>query len=139
MAVGQQHADQAEHDPLLSGAKSPEKMTVEIARYRAVLCAADQDHWQALGQSDTAVPHFSCAIVEEVRAWRLPMMGDCLLSSEFNEPINAINAWNHRLRSWEAWSRVLLTVVDEHERWDRSNRVRRAAGSLLPTSASGIT
>ena len=57
-------------------------------------------------------------MVGEIESWRLSWPGKQLLGSNFNEMINAINAWNHRLRSWSAWNRVLASIGDEKDRWD---------------------
>ena len=81
----------------------------QIARYRALLGGAYQQHWAELDRETEARPFFPYALVKEVSGWSLPNL---------IELINAINAWNHRLRSWAAWSRVLATINDEKERWD---------------------
>lgn len=95
-----------------------EDRSAQIERYRSMLAAAYQDHWRELDQFEDVLPYFSYGLVEEIRTWALPMMGDQLLSSDFNELINAVNAWDHRLRSWAAWNLVLARIPDEHDRWD---------------------
>ena len=90
----------------------------QIARYRALLGGAYQQHWAELDRETEARPFFPYALVKEVSGWSLPKLGEQMLSSNLNELINAINAWNHRLRSWAAWSRVLATINDEKDRWD---------------------
>jgi hypothetical protein len=91
---------------------------VQIVRYRSLLSDAFQKHWLELDQEASVVPFFSYDSVREVMSWSLPLLGDQLLASNFNELINAINAWNHRLRSWAAWNRVLTSFSVEKDRWD---------------------
>lgn len=91
---------------------------IQIARYRSLLSGAYQQHWVELDRDTPVRPFFSYELVKEVAGWVLPNLGDQLISSNLNELINAINAWNHRLRSWAAWNRVLATISDEHDRWD---------------------
>ncbi|MBS3912147.1 MAG: hypothetical protein KGZ70_10030 [Hydrogenophaga sp.] len=89
-----------------------------IARYRALLSGAYQQYWLELDRDTSAKPFLPYGLEKEVSEWSLPRFGDQMLSSNLNELINAINAWNHRLRSWTAWSRVLATINDEKDRWD---------------------
>jgi hypothetical protein len=91
---------------------------IQIARYRALLSGAYQQHWVELDRDTPIRPFFSYELVKEVAGWALPNLGDQLISANLNELINAINAWNHRLRSWIAWNRVLATISDERDRWD---------------------
>ncbi len=89
-----------------------------IARYHALLSGAYQQHWLELDRDTSAKPFLPYALVKEVSEWSPPRLGDQMLSSNLNELINAINAWNHRLRSWSAWNRVLTSISDEADRWD---------------------
>lgn len=91
---------------------------LQIARYRALLSDAYQKHWLELDLETSGMPFFSYDTVEEVKSWRLPGHDIHLLGPNFNELINAVNAWNHRLRSWSAWNRVLTSIGDETDRWD---------------------
>lgn len=91
---------------------------LQIARYRALLSDAYQKHWLELDLETLGTPFFSYDTVEEIMSWRLPWLGNHLLGPNFNELINAINAWNHRLRAWSAWNRVLTSISDEKDRWD---------------------
>lgn len=91
---------------------------VQIARYRALLSDAYQKHWLELDQETSGVPFFSYDTARKVMSWSLPLLGDQLLGSNFNELIIVINAWNHRLRSWAAWNRILASIGDEKDRWD---------------------
>lgn len=90
----------------------------DIARHRRMLACAYENHWRELDGLDDVSPYFSYALVSEIQTWALSAMGGEMLSSNFNELINALNAWNHRLRSWAAWNRVLIGISDEHDRWD---------------------
>jgi len=91
---------------------------VQIARYRALLSDAYQKHWLELDQNTSEIPFFSYDTVEEVKSWGLAGQHIHLLGPNNNELINAINAWNHRLRSWSAWNRVLTSIGDEADRWE---------------------
>jgi hypothetical protein len=90
----------------------------EIARSRALLSDAYQKHWLELDRETSGMLFFSYDTVEEVKSWRLAWHDIHLLSSNFNELVNALNAWNHRLRSWSAWNRVLASISDEADRWE---------------------
>lgn len=89
-----------------------------IARHRDLLSGAYRDHWIELDREESTTSYFSYDLVGEIKGWSLPNFGDSMLSSDFNELINAINAWNHRLRSWAAWNRVLENIDDEGDRWE---------------------
>lgn len=110
---------------------------LQIARYRALLSDAYQKHWLELDLETSGMPFFSYDTVEEVKSWRLPGHDIHLLGANFNELINAVNAWNHRLRSWSAWNRVLTSIIDETDRWDvRSEYVEPLAFFCLHQPAS---
>lgn len=91
---------------------------IQTARLRTLLSAAYQQHLVELDRDASSRPFFSFALVNEVRGWSLPNFGEQMLGSNLNELINAINAWNHRLRSWAAWNRVLASISNLKERWD---------------------
>lgn len=91
---------------------------VQIVRFRTLLSGAYEQHWLELDRDASMRPFFSFALVAEVRGWSLPNCGEQMLSSNLNELINTINAWNHRVRSWAAWNRVLASISNLKERWD---------------------
>jgi hypothetical protein len=82
--------------------------------HRKMLRAAREEYWHHLDLHDSNEPYFSYQSVDDIQALNLRMLDGELLTSDFRDIINAINAWRHRLDSWFAWNQVIVNLEEDH-------------------------
>ena len=82
--------------------------------HRKMLRAAREEYWHHLDLHDSNEAYFSYQSVDDIQALKLRMLDGELLTSDFRDIINAINAWRYRLDSWFAWNQVIVNLEEDH-------------------------
>jgi hypothetical protein len=89
-----------------------------VNNYRNRLRNAHDQYWIYLDQQQDLGPYFSYELAEAMRDWKLRLFDAQLLSADFLEIINLLNAWKHRLSSWLAWNQVLTSFNNDDFAWE---------------------
>ena len=95
-----------------------EASDAEISNFRNRLRYAHDQYWHYLDQQQDSEPYFSYRLAEEIQDWPLNLFGGRLLSGDYIEIINLINAWKRRLSSWSAWNQVLVSLENDQCTWE---------------------